>query len=85
MAETHVVTFLNLYNKHTEGYEYEENRSTFCCSFGPVAESSSAATAALAAKWVKAYAGNCSATHELLKNSGVATSGFAATAVNVLD
>jgi len=58
---------------------------SYSTSFGPVAESSSAATAALAAKWVKSYAGNYSATYELLKNSGVATSGFAATAVNVLD
>jgi hypothetical protein len=58
---------------------------TYRTSFGPVAESSSAATAALAAKWVKVYAGNYSATYELLRNSGVATAGFAATAVNVLD
>ena len=58
---------------------------SYSTSFGPVAESSSAATAALAAKWVKAYAGNYSATYELLKNSGVATSGFAATAVDVLN
>ena len=58
---------------------------SYSTSFGPVAESSSAATAALAAKWVKAYAGNYSATYELLRNSGVATAGFAATAVNVLD
>lgn len=58
---------------------------SYSTSFGPVAESSSAATAALAARWVKAYAGSYSATYELLRNSGVATSGFAATAVNVLD
>lgn len=58
---------------------------SYSTSFGPVAESSSAATAALAAKWVKEYAGSYSATYDLLKNSGVATSGFAATAVNVLD
>ena len=58
---------------------------SYSTSFGPVAESSSAATAALAAKWVKAYAGNYSATYELLRNSGVATAGFAATAVNVVD
>jgi hypothetical protein len=58
---------------------------SYSTSFGPVAESSSAATAALAAKWVKAYAGSYAATYELIRNSGVATSGFAATAVNVLD
>lgn len=58
---------------------------TFSTSFGRVAESSSAATAALAAKWAKSNAGSYSATYELLRNSGVSTSGFAATAVNVLD
>lgn len=54
-------------------------------AFGPVAESSSAATAALAAVWAKVNVGSYAATYELLKSSGVATSGFAATAVNVLD
>lgn len=58
---------------------------SYSTSFGTVSESSSAATAALAAMWAKVNVGSYSATYELLKNSGVATSGFAATAVNVLD
>lgn len=58
---------------------------TYNTSFGRVAESSSAATAALAAKWVRAYAGSYASTYELLKNSGVATNGFDAPAIDVVN
>jgi hypothetical protein len=58
---------------------------TFRTSHGLVSESSSAAAAAFAAKWASAHAGSYSSTYNLLKNSGVATKGFDAVAVDVLE
>jgi hypothetical protein len=57
---------------------------TFNTVLGPVAESSSAATAAFAGYWSNSYAGSFDLTYSNLKKSGIRTKGFESVAVDVL-
>lgn len=57
---------------------------TFNTVLGPVAESSSAATAAFAALWSNRFASSFDNTYLNIKNSGIKTKGFDAISVDVL-
>lgn len=58
---------------------------TFNTRYGRIAESSSAATAAFAAKWAKEYSGGYHGTYSLLVETGVTTKGHSAKSIDVLN
>lgn len=58
---------------------------TYDTVLGRAVESSSAATAAMAAYWAKNYAGSYASTYDVMSSSSVVTAGFKAPAVDVLN